>query len=178
MRCTAARVEQGVRYPPPVLQEYFAAPGYICATWRNVIINMCGDALTMDALAAGREAGAALEREFGPQIGVLTIISSEMRMPTDEVRAQAAADMEASRHRLEANATVVEGKGFRASAFRTAYATLLLFSKSTVPSKVAGTVEEGASFILEKLGVDAESVPLLVGAVDECKRRLESLARE
>lgn len=156
--------------------EYFAAPGYVCATWRNVIINMCGDALTMEALAAGREAGAALEREFGPKIGVITIISSNMKMPSDEVRAQAAADMEASSHRLKANATVIMGSGFRASAFRTAYATLILFSKSAVPSKVASTVEEGAAFILDALGVEAESAAALVEAVEHCQARLESLA--
>ena len=54
-------------------REIYIDSGYLCATWRNVIINLCRDELTMETLAAGRRAGYLLEEEFGPNLGVMGI---------------------------------------------------------------------------------------------------------
>jgi hypothetical protein len=63
---------------------------------------------------------------------------------------------------------VITGTGFRASAFRTAYATLTLFSRSAAPTKVAGTIDEGAKFLVETLEIDDPEAKGLIGAIQTC----------
>ena len=59
--------------------------GYICATWRNVIISNWVGEITHESLGAGRDAGERLEAEYGPNIGALTIVSVRMPSPSDSV---------------------------------------------------------------------------------------------
>jgi hypothetical protein len=151
--------------------------GYICATWRNVIINQWVDEITHASLSAGRDAGAKLEAEYGPKIAALTLISPGMPSPSDSVRKEAAEDLKRAAHRIVAAATVIPGTGFRASAFRSAYATLNLFSRTKHPSKVASDVPQAASFIVEELGYPESDAPELVEAVDFYTQALDEFRR-
>ena len=151
--------------------------GYICATWRNVIINHWVDEITHAALSAGRDAGIKLEAEYGPKIAALTIIRPDMPSPSDSVRKEAAEDLKLAAHRIVAAATVIQGSGFRASAFRSAYATLNLFSRTKHPSKVVSEVPQGAAFVVQELGYPDSDTAELVETVDYYVRALEDFRR-
>jgi hypothetical protein len=148
--------------------------GYICATWRNVIVNQWVGEITHAALSAGRDAGAKLEAEYGPSIGALTIIELSMPSPSDAVRKEAANDLKLAAHRMAASATVITGSGFRASAFRSAYATLNLFARSKHPTTVASTVEQGASFIVKTLDFEDGAVSELCETVHHYRAALDA----
>ena len=148
--------------------------GHLCATHRNVLINLLREEPTLESLAEGRRAGDRLEAEFGPRIGVLTIVWSGMGLPSDEVRRQAAEDMRNAAERTVVTGTVIPGTGFRTSAFRTAYATLTLFSRSATPNKVFGDLREGVDFVAAHLdheeGFAAELHDVVAGHIAELER--------
>lgn len=155
--------------------EAHVGTGHLCATHRNVLINLFRQEPTMDALAAGRRAGDRIEAEYGPRIGVLTVVWSGMGLPSDEVRRQAAEDMRSAAERTIVTSTVIPGTGFRTSAFRTAYATLTLFSRSATPNKVFGELKEGVDFVAAHLGhgegFAGELHDVVAGHIEALERR-------
>jgi hypothetical protein len=146
-------------------------PGYVLLSWRNVLINRWTGPITLEALAAGRRVGDALEQEFGPSIGAMTIVASSVPSPPDTVRRQAADDMKRASHRMKVAATVIEGAGFRASAMRSAYATLNLFARTNHPTKVTGSLEVAAEFVGAGLGHSAAEIRALLDAASSIASR-------
>lgn len=167
-----ARTWANLRRLPSTLRHHHVDPGCLCSTWRNVILNLCNGALSQASLAAGRDAGDALEREYGPSLGVVTVVFPSMRLPSDDIRERAARDMEAYAFRIRGNATVLPGSGLRVSALRAAYATLNLFARSPAPSKVFSELEASADWMRGQLDWGADEREGLVAALRECEGML------
>jgi hypothetical protein len=159
-------------------ETVFSSPGYVCATWKNIVINVLSGELEIDAVWAGHQAGSRIEVELGPRVGVLTVILPTMKLPSARFRREAARAMHEARHRTLAAATVIPGRGFKASAFRTAFATLNLASRSNLKTLVESECEPAAQFLLERTGdaEDASAAPADVRALVDAAAALTAAA--
>ena len=150
-----------------------ARGGHVCATWNNVILQIWSGPMCLDSLAAGREAGDAIEREHGPRLATLVWLpAGSMPLPGETLRQRAAADLRATAYRIAATATVVESTGFAASAYRAAHTTVNLLSRTRIPSQVVSDVGAGVEFVAETLGSPPGWAETLTTAAHQARTHL------
>ena len=92
----------------------------------------------------------------------------------DATRKRASEDMRLAAHRIAATATVIEGDGFGASAFRAAYATVNFLARTRHPTKVVRELDDAAAFLCDELGYDASSARALGDAARQASEKLRA----
>ena len=111
-------------------------------------------------------------------MGVLFVISSRAKPPSDEARAKIQRDCEAFESHIRASAHVLFGEGFVASAKRSVLSLLLATSRPSFPLKVFADVTPALVWQFKSMG---EAAPRAVTAKDFaaaigelCRARLET----
>ena len=149
------------------------ASEHVCATWRNIILQVWAGPMSVESLAAGREAGDAIERAFGPRLATLVWLPDEsMPLPAESVRQRASDDLRATEHRIVASVTVIEASGFVGSAYRAAHTTVGLVARTRFPTRVVANLDSGARFVVDALGHDSSAAVQVVSAARRARARM------
>lgn len=125
-----------------VSTDYDRGPGYVVATWRNLLLMMWNDAITAKGLDATERAGKMLEREHGTQVVAVSISLPKVPLPDDEMRAYAARLMRERADRVILSVTVIEGDGFWLSAGRMVMTALVTLSGGKSKPVIAKSIDE------------------------------------
>jgi len=82
----------------------------------------------------------------------IVVVRSDAPVPSEEARGYIRSWIEECQRFAKAGSFVIEGQGFLAAALRGALTTVTLVARLPYPLKVHGTIDEGAAFIVAKLG--------------------------
>lgn len=120
---------------------------YAVAVWRNVmILRITGEIDTnflRKALDGHYEALAHTPEGYG----VVTIAERSAKVPPSYIRTEASHLRKRTQDMLRAQAVILGGEGFFASAMRAVITGILSMAQSRVPLRMMGTNHDAASFI-------------------------------
>jgi hypothetical protein len=134
------------------------------ASFRNVILVLCHTGLNVQTLRMTVTVNRQLTRQYG-HVAVLSFVSTEVSMPTPEVRRVAAESLAVTRDSTRAEVRILPGDGFWASAQRGIITAIEMVRPDSVPRKTCRYLREGASFISARLEQDAQFARELEEAV-------------
>jgi hypothetical protein len=153
-----------IRMTSPELVWHHSVPECALASFRNVILVLCHTGLSVEALRMTVTVNRQLAHEYG-HVAVLSHVSTQVSMPTPEVRRVAAESLAATRHTTRAEARVLPGDGFWASAQRGIITAIEMVRPDSVPRKTFRYLREGTTFIGAQLEQNAQFTRELEEAV-------------
>jgi hypothetical protein len=106
------------------------------------------------------DAGKSLADRYALGIGSLNVVKEGLRLPDAESRSESERTMSESQKWLRANAVVLGGTGFIASAARATYAAIQLAVRSQCPQKVFGEVSPACQWLATILRLDFDPAEL------------------
>jgi serine/threonine protein kinase len=98
-----------------------------------------------------------LSKRVGGNAGVLLIIKADANPPDEEARSYIKREL--ARSTMRAAAQVVEGKGFRGAAVRSALTMIQLAIRPPFPMKIFGEVSDGALWLVGELREKTGTAP-------------------
>jgi hypothetical protein len=144
------------------------------ATHRDVFINVLRDVATMDFMREVRRVMRHHSPAWKGETRSVTVVeSTNVAAVSDEVRAETVAVTK--EFTSLAAVVVIEGSGFAAAMVRTLIAGIYAVQRQPYPYKIAGTVPEGARWLLDKTADRARaavSASELIAAVETARRAL------
>jgi hypothetical protein len=134
--------------------EEVQEPGYCIGVWNEILFSAFRTQATLDALARVRSGIEKLAARVSGPLYTLTVLepsafNTTMPAPIREEAARIVRDMAP---RTGATVTIIEGTGFRSATARLVTSGVYLLSRQTFPTKVFGTVPEGARWLLSHCG--------------------------
>ncbi len=127
-----------------------SGPGWNVVTWRNVmILYVTGqiDVAFLDASLEGHHAALAFDRDG---YGVIAVAEPTAKLPPSEVRHRATELRRQTQHLLRAQAMVIAGDGFFASAMRSVFTGIFALAQSRVPMIFVADVEPATDFVVRR----------------------------
>ena len=155
------------------LQVISVGPGLFYASCSNLIFAIENTEPSVAYIVALRTLIQQKSRELGRGLGLMVVIRSDTKPPSEEVREHIKNAAKAFGDHVLAFAHVVEGEGFLAAAKRAAFTLLMGTARVGFPIKVFRNVSEGMPWLVRTVG-DAfdEDVSLteLVRLVEDFRR--------
>jgi hypothetical protein len=127
--------------------------------------------LTSQALKLADERAGAYHRQIGKSLCTLSMLDVSMEFPDQAIRDLGSELGRKAAGRQLALASLFFGSVFRASAARAASAGIMLLSRSRVPTRTFGTVEDAAHWFGGLLSLSREDEKNLVAAVNDLRER-------
>jgi hypothetical protein len=125
--------------------------GYYVAAWRSVtLIRVTGDLDDTFLSIAKRAHDAALGYDPNGYASI-TIAELSAKLPSQKLRSEASRLRRDTQADLRAQAVILAGEGFFASAMRAALLGILSMAKSRVPITMTSTPREAAEFIVRHI---------------------------
>jgi hypothetical protein len=155
-------------------------PGYCIGVWHEVMFSAFRSGATLEALGKVRHAIEGLAMRTQGKIYTVTVLEPsafDSNMPAS-VREEASRIVRDMAPRTGATVTVIEGTGFRSATARLVTSGVYLLSRQTFPTKVFGTLPEGARWLLTLAGrknsADSEAI---TAAIEHARSRLAPVAQ-
>jgi len=140
-----------------------------------LLVSIARDEPTADLVKQIRVALGQLERLYGKHCGLLVIVRSNVRPPTEVARERIRAALEAVGGVIVCGSYVIEGEGFVAAANRGALSMMLMLNRRGFPLKVFGTIREAVPYLCNLLGPDAGlSVSELSNAIEQLRKEYDA----
>jgi hypothetical protein len=155
--------------------------GYCVGAWNEFLFTAFRTQATLDGLVRVRRSLELLAERTKGKIFTITVLepsafNTTMPAAVREAAARIVSDMAP---RTGATVTVIEGTGFRSATARLVTSGVYLLSRKTFPTKVFGTVPEGARWLLTLAGRKSESDSDAIGAlIAQARGRLAPLPGE
>jgi hypothetical protein len=128
--------------------------GWTAHAENGVIYMRLEGALTRAVVDATRRLQVAALAQRPSGIGILLDVGTSPTLPPAEVREYAASVMAKYPDGVLAHATILSGRGFLASATRSALTGIFLLGRNAYPRTVVATPVEGIRFLRGHLGKD------------------------
>lgn len=139
----------------------YARSDLAVARFDRILVTFVRGPVTLEYLDAAHRSGRALARKNGGGIGSLTLVPAGASIPGEAERERARKHTREADTWVRAGATVVGGRGFVASAMRSALVTITLFTGGP-PRRVFSDVETAIAWLAEQIGESEASLqPLL-----------------
>jgi hypothetical protein len=123
----------------------------VVAQWCNVLITHWSDTPTVPPLEVCQKASFELASRFPPGIVVFNVITSNITLPSAEVRKKSSEVLATTGGHVRCTATIILGEGFWASAARAMLAGITLMSRQRHPHKVFGSIADAAAWCEPRL---------------------------
>jgi len=134
------------------LKSISVEPGLFYTTWSNLIFAIENTEPTVSYITALRTLIQQMRHDSGRGVGLMVVIRSDAKPPSDEVREQIKSAARSFHGDVLAFAHVVEGEGFLAAAKRAAFTLLVGTARLGFPIKVFRSVGEGMPWLLRTMG--------------------------
>jgi hypothetical protein len=143
----------------------------------NLVISLSLQPPSSGYLAAWTQAMDQLVSQAPGPICVLNVIDAGARPPDDATKAAIRRTVQRHAAKIGAVVYVVEGRGFKAAALRSALSLLSLVGRYPFPVKVFPTVASSSPWLGETLGPNAKHSPTpaaLLGIVERMRAEVAS----
>jgi hypothetical protein len=155
-------------------------PGCVMALWRNVLIVIWGSAGTVALAEELRQASTTIVKAHPEGFSSLHFIVNGAGLPDSTARDELKKVAEQFAKQVACLGTVIDGKGFWASAIRSFFTGLVLFSRQPYKTHYAATIRDLAEWVVAphaaRTGVHLKSEDL-ARALSEVHARLRPAAR-
>jgi serine/threonine-protein kinase len=117
----------------------------------NVLVNVWLAKIEREDVEGAAVAGRELSRRFPAGIGSINVFPGHLPMPDAAAREAGAVSLREAQRWMLANAVVIEGSGFWASAARAVYSAIQLAVISQCPQAVFGDVTSACAWLPTKM---------------------------
>lgn len=131
----------------------WSRPGYVVATWKNVLIVLVARETTSELLKATLDAHCAVHARHPEGIGVFTSMRGLPSLPSREVRDQAAQSIRSTAGEVRGQVAVINAEGFWGSATRSVMAAVNMLARAPNPTGVCGTDADGADWLSQHASI-------------------------
>lgn len=138
----------------------------------NLLVNLWQCAVTASDIRMAFEAARVLSERYPNGICSLNVVKEGIRLPDAEARSESSRTMTESQKWLLANAIVLGGTGFIASAARATYAALQLAARSQFPQKVFGEIVPACQWLATTFPLDRTSADI-IATIEQVLRESE-----
>jgi Asp-tRNA(Asn)/Glu-tRNA(Gln) amidotransferase A subunit family amidase len=137
---------------PLDVRQVYADEMHRTVAFHNVTVSYSRDEPTAPFLNAWTDKVRELRRTYPKGIGVLIVIDSDAKPPSEEVRELVTKVLRDMGSSILGLAHVVEGRGFMAASKRSALSLVTLVARFPFPIKIFDAADLGIAWLLSRMG--------------------------